>query len=134
MQSEKSLAALLTETKLELKEFFTTRVGIFKAELQEKLSTVKHVAPLLAIAVALLLGAWVTLTFALVAVLRGVFLPSPFAWAWASLIVGGVYLLVGIAVAWFAIGKIKSVGVSPNRTLQVLKEDQIWLQNEARTA
>jgi len=134
VQSEKSLAALLSETKLELKEFFTTRVGILKAEVHEKIRTVKNVAPLLAIAAALLLGAWITLTFALVAILQGVFLTSPFAWAWASLIVGGAYLLVGIAVAWFAIAEIKSVGVSPNRTLQVLKEDQIWLQNEARTA
>jgi hypothetical protein len=100
----------------------------------EKIRTVKNVAPFLAIAVALLLGAWITLTFALVAMLHSIFLPSPFAWAWASLIVGGVYLVLGIAVGWFAIGEIKSVGVSPNRTLQVLKEDQVWLQNEARTA
>lgn len=133
MQSEKSLAALLSETKAELKEFVSTRIGILKAEIDEKLRTAKYVVPLLLVAGALLLAAWMTLTFALIALLRGIFLPSPYAWVWAAVIVGGAYLLVGITVAWFAIGEIKSVGVGPTRTLQVLKDDQIWLQNEART-
>jgi hypothetical protein len=133
VQSEKSLATLLAETKAELKEFVSTRVGIFKAEIDEKMRTVKYVVPLLLAAGALLLAAWMTLTFALIAVLRGIFLPSPYAWVWAAVIVGGAYLLLGVAVGWFAIGEIKSVGVGPARTLQVLKDDHIWLRNEART-
>ncbi|HKD81890.1 MAG TPA: phage holin family protein [Candidatus Angelobacter sp.] len=133
MHTEKSLAGLLAETKQEIKEFVTTRVGLLKAEIAEKVRTFKYSIPLLAGCAALLLAAWMTLTFALIALLRGLFLPSPYAWFWAALIIGGTYLILGIVVGWFAYGEIKSVGVAPNRTLQVLKQDQIWLQNEART-
>jgi energy-coupling factor transporter transmembrane protein EcfT len=134
VHTEKPLATLLTETREEVKEFVVTRVGILKAEIEEKISTWKAAIPFLLIAVALLLAAWMTLTFALVALLRGVFLPSPFAWLWASLIVGGVYLLLGVAIGWFVYSEISATGIAPTRTLEVLKQDQVWLQNEARTA
>ena len=134
MHTEKSLATLLAETREELKEFVTTRLGILKAEIDEKISTLKSVVPLLLIAAALLLAGWMALTFALIALLHGVFLPSPFAWLWGALIVGGAYLALAIAIGWFAYGEITSAGITPTRTLKVLKQDQVWLQNEARTA
>ena len=134
MHTEKSLATLLAETREELKEFVTTRVGILKAEIDEKISTWKSVVPLLLIAAALLLAGWMALTFALIALLHGMFLPSPFAWLWGALIVGGAYLVLAIAIGWFAYGEITSAGITPTRTLKVLKQDQVWLQNEARTA
>ena len=134
MHTEKSLATLLAETREELKEFVTTRLGILKAEIDEKISTLKSVVPLLLIAAALLLAGWMALTFALIALLHGVFLPSPFAWLWSALIVGGAYLVLAIAIGWFAYGEITSAGITPTRTLKVLKQDQVWLQNEARTA
>ncbi len=133
MHTDKSLAGLIAETKQEIKEFITTRIGLLKAEFNEKVRTFKYVVPLLLVTAALLLAAWMTLTFALIALLHGLFVPSPYAWLWASLIIGGVYLVLGIGVGWFAYSEIKSVGVAPNRTLQVLKQDQIWLQNEVRT-
>jgi len=134
VHTEKSLATLLAETREELKEFVTTRVGILKAEIDEKISTWKSVVPLLLIAAALLLAGWMALTFALIALLHGMFLPSPFAWLWGALIVGGAYLVLAIAIGWFAYGEITSAGITPTRTLKVLKQDQVWLQNEARTA
>lgn len=133
MHTDKSLAGLIAETKQEIREFITTRVGLLKAEFDEKVRTFKYAVPLLLLTAALLLAAWMTFTFALIALLHGVFLPGPYAWFWAALIIGGAYLLLGVAVGWFAYSEIKSVGVAPNRTLQVLKQDQIWLQNEVRT-
>lgn len=94
----------------------------------------KSVIPIALIAAALLLAAWITLTFALIALLHGLFLPSVYAWMWAALIVGGAYLVLGVTAGWFAYSEIKSTGLAPNRTLNVLKQDQIWIQNEARTA
>jgi len=134
VHTEKSLATLLAETREELKEFVVTRVGILKAEIEEKIRTWKYVIPLLLIAVALLWAGFMTLTFALVALLHGVFLPSPFAWLWGALIVGGVYLVLAIAIGWFAYSELSAQGIAPTRTLKVLKQDQVWLQNEARTA
>jgi hypothetical protein len=131
--TEKSLATLLSETKEELKDFVTTRVSILKAELDEKISTWKSVVPLMLAAVALLLAAWIALTFALIALLHALFLPSPYSWLWGSLIVGGVYLVAAVGIGWFAYGEIAEAGIAPTRTLNVLKQDQVWLQNEART-
>ena len=134
MHTDKSLATILAETREELKEFVATRVGILKAEIDEKVRTWKYVAPLFLIAAALLLAGWMALTFALMALLHAVFLPSPYAWLWAGLIVGGAYLVLGIAIGWFAYSEISAAGIAPTRTLQVLKQDQVWIQNEARTA
>jgi uncharacterized membrane protein YqjE len=133
VHTEKSFAALLAEARQELKDFLATRVEILKAEIKEKVSTWKYLVPLLFLAAALLLAAWMTLTFALIALLHAMFLPSAYAWLWAALIIGGAYLLGGIAVSWFVYGEIKAIGFSPARTIEVLKQDQIWLQNEVRT-
>jgi len=133
VNNEKSFGALLAEAKQELKEFAVTRIGILKAEIDEKISTWKYAVPLLFLAIALLLAAWMTLTFALIALLHALFVPSNYSWLWASLIVGGAYLLLGVAIGWFAYGEIKALGFRPNRTIGVLKQDQIWLQNEVRT-
>ena len=134
MHTDKSIATILTETKQEIVQFITTRVNMLKMEIGEKVRIWKAVVPLLFIALALLLAGWMALTFALIALLRGLFTPSVYAWGWAALIVTGAYLVLGIAVGWFAYAEIKATGLMPHRTLTVLKQDQTWVQNEARTA
>lgn len=134
MNNEKSLGVVLTETKEEMKEFIETRLQILRAEINEKVKTWKYSLPLLLLAAGLLLIGWITLTFSLVALIRAFFLPDPFAWLWAGLIVTALYLVSGLAVGWFAYSELLSVGVAPKRTMQVLKQDQVWIQNEARTA
>jgi hypothetical protein len=54
------------------------------------------------------------------------------AWAAAFAIVGGVFLLIGGIAISFGISKLKARSLKPERTLRILKQDQIWLQNEAR--
>ena len=133
MHTEKSLATLLAETRDELKEFVVTRVGILKAELEEKVRTWKYVIPLMLTALGLLWAGFMAMTFALIALLRGLFLPSPYGWLWGALIVGGSYLVLALAIGWFAYSELSAAGIAPTRTLKVLKQDQVWLQNEART-
>jgi hypothetical protein len=41
---------------------------------------------------------------------------------------------MGIATGWFAYAEIQATSLTPTRTLTVLKQDQVWIQNEARTA
>ena len=134
MQTEKSLATILAETKEEILQFVTTRLSILKAEIDEKVRKLKSVIPVFVIALALLLAGWMSLTFALIALLHGMLMPSVYAWLWAGLIVGGVYLSLGIAAGLFAYSEIQATGLTPSRTLTVLKQDQVWIQNEARTA
>ena len=134
MHTEKSIATILAETRDEIKQFIATRVNMLKMEIGEKVRTVKSVLPLLFFALALLWAGWMALTLALIALLHGLFMPSVYAWGWAALIVAGAYLVLGTAVGWFVYAEIKAVGLAPNRTLTVLKQDQTWIQNEARTA
>ena len=134
MHTEKSIATILAETRDEIKQFIATRVNMLKMEMGEKLRTVKSVLPLVFVAVALLWAGFMALTLALIALLHGLFMPSVYAWGWAALIVAGAYLVLGIAIGWFVYAEIKAVGLAPNRTLTVLKQDQTWIQNEARTA
>jgi len=134
VHTEKSIGIILAETKAELKEFFDTRLQILRSELKAKINSLKQSLPLLLVAAVLLLAGWITLTFALVALIRAWFLPSPYSWMWAGLIVGCIYSVVGIAAGWLGYSEIKTVGVAPKRTLEVLKQDQAWIQNEARTA
>lgn len=134
MHSEKSIATILAETKDELKQFVTTRLNILKAEMDEKISRLKSAIPLAVAAVLFLLSGWMVFTFALIALLHALFVPSAYAWLWASLIVTAVYLLVGGIAGWLAYSEIKATKLTPTRTLKVLQQDQVWIQNEARTA
>ncbi len=95
MHTEKSIATILSETKDELKQFVTTRVNMLKAEMDEKISRLKAVIPLAVVAALFLVSGWMVFTFALIALLHALFLPSAYAWLWAGLIVTAVYLLVG---------------------------------------
>ena len=134
MHTEKSISDVLAETKAELKDFFDTRLQILRSEMKDKVRSLKQSVPLLLIAVALLLAAWITLTFALVALIQTWFLPSAYSWMWAGLIVAILYLVAGTVVGWFGYTEMREVGVAPKRTLEVLKQDQVWIENEARTA
>ncbi|HXA85457.1 MAG TPA: phage holin family protein [Candidatus Dormibacteraeota bacterium] len=134
MHTEKSLGTILAETKDEIKQFVTTRVNILKAEIDEKVSRLKAVIPLVLVAAMFLLSGWMVFTFALIALLHTLFMPSAYAWLWASLIVTAVYLVVGGVTGWLAYAEIKATSLTPSRTLKVLQQDQVWIQNEARTA
>jgi len=134
VNNEKSIGTVVSETKQEIKEFIQTRIAILRSELAEKMRAWKYAIPMLLAAAALLLAGWIVLTFALVALLAGIFSPSPYAWLFGALIVGVPYVLLGVAVGWFAYSELSSVGVAPQRTMEVLKQDQVWIQNEARTA
>jgi uncharacterized membrane protein YqjE len=134
MRNDKSLGTVLSETKDEFKDFIQTRVAILQAELKEKARIWKYSIPIALIAVGLLLAGWITLTFGFVALIHSWLEPNTYSWAWAGFIVAALYLVGGVALGWFAYSEIKSAGVAPNRTLSVLKQDQVWIQNETRAA
>jgi energy-coupling factor transporter transmembrane protein EcfT len=134
VHTEKSIATILSETKEELKQFVTTRVNMLKAEMDEKISRIKAAIPLAVVAALFLISAWGVLTFALIALLQAFFVPNAYAWLWASLVVGVAYLLVGAIAGSFAYSEIKATKLAPTRTMKVLQQDQVWIQNEARTA
>jgi uncharacterized membrane protein YqjE len=130
--NERSLAAVVSELKDELKEFVTIRVQMFKSEMKDKVSSLKMAAILIAGGLFLGITAWFVLTAALISIIAVAFLPSPYAYFLAFAIVGIVYLLVGTILASFALRELRQRGLMPERTIRVLKQDQVWLQSEAR--
>ncbi len=89
---------------------------------------------MLLLSVSILLAAWITITIGLVAAVHVWFLPSAYSWFFAGVIVGILYLVIGGSLFLFSWGELKEAGVAPVHTLEVLKEDQIWIRKETRAA
>lgn len=132
-ENNRSVGQIAAELKNDAIDFVSTRVQMLTQEMREKLSIWKAALPVLVIAAVMGVTAFLTLTFALVAFLAGIFQPSPWAWVFGAAIVTAIYF-VG-AVGLFVLGRreLTQAGLVPTRTLRVLKEDQIWIQNEARS-
>jgi VIT1/CCC1 family predicted Fe2+/Mn2+ transporter len=131
-ENGRTLAGVVAELKDELKDFAQTRVDMLRSELRDKMKAWKMAVPLIAVALLLVLTAWLVLTGALIAVIAAAFYPSRFAYFFAFIIVGVVYALAGTIAGAFAWRELKEQGMVPHRTLQVLKDDRVWLQTEAR--
>jgi hypothetical protein len=59
---------------------------------------------------------------------------NDFRWAIGAGAVFFLYAIIGGVVGWMGYREVSSEGLAPQRTLRVLKQDQIWIQNEARSA
>ena len=128
-EQHQTLATIFADLRNDLKEFFQTRFQLLVAELRQKVAAWKTGALKLAIALIFAVTAFLLLTGALVSIIA-VALGAFF----ALLIVGALYLAIAGGAAWFGYRELTSQRLPPDRTLQVLKEDQAWLQNEAKSA
>ncbi len=133
VENGRTLAGVVTELKDELRDFLQTRLDMLRSELHDKMRSWKLALPMIAVALVLLGTCWLVLTGALVAIIATAFYPSPFAPFFALIIVGVAYLLAGAVCASFAFRELKEQGIVPRRTIQVLKDDRVWLQTEARS-
>jgi uncharacterized membrane protein YqjE len=136
---EKPIASSFAELKEDMKSFFQTRVDLLRTELSEKVRAWRTPAILLAVAVLLLLSSWLALIFSVIAAIHaGIAGSDPtgpdYAWLWGGLIVTILLGLIGGLLAIYARATIKSAGLKPTRTLRVLKQDQEWVQKQARVA
>ena len=129
---ERSVAGVLSEIKDEVKEFAQTRIEMLKSEMKDKVSSWKTAIPLIGVGLVFGATAWFVLTAALISIIAEAFYPNRFAYFFSFVIVGIVYALVGTICATFAIRELRARGVMPARTIRVLKQDQVWLQTEAR--
>lgn len=125
------LGDVVAEIRDELKDFFQTRVQMFANEMREKVQHSKKAAIFGAVGAVLLATAYLFLNLALVGLIGVAFWGSPYAWFLAFLIVGFFWLIVGGLLALLAARQFQ--GLAPNKTIEVLKEDKIWLQQEARS-
>lgn len=132
IRQEKSLGTVVNEVKFELREFVQTRLQILREEMKTKAALLKIAVPMFAIALVLFGVGFLLLTGLFVVLIASAF-GGVSGFAWAFLIVGVVYFLIGGICAMFGVGELKSKSLAPKRTIQVLKQDQIWLRNEAKS-
>jgi len=132
MRDERPLSAIVAEIREELKDFLNTRVQMMKAELNETLDAAKIALPLSAVGAAFLFVGFVMFTLALVALVWIPFAGSPYAWFYAFIIIGFVWVSLGGIVALFALNEFRGRGRFPQRTVQILKADKAWLETEAK--
>lgn len=127
----KTLSAIVAELKFELKEFAETRVDMLKTELHEKMAQWKIAGPLAGLGVVLVGTAYLLFTLAAVA-LVAVLIGNAFQWVLALIAVGVVWAIMGILSLYAAKRRIRANRLVPEKTIQVLKADSVWLQEEAR--
>ena len=77
--------------------------------------------------------AWILFSLALVFLLSMAFEGQPYQYAASFGIVFVVYAIIGAVALSYGYNSIKSRGMTPERTLRVLKQDQIWMKTEAKT-
>lgn len=130
---ERSLRVVAAEALHELKDFFDTRLEMARAEFQETLRSVRVGIPFVLCALAFGGTGFLMLTVAAVAIVTVAFAGSPYQWFFAFVIVGVLWLALGLLFAFFAYNEFRGQGRFPKRTLEVLKADKVWLQNEARS-
>jgi uncharacterized membrane protein YqjE len=128
----KSVAALFAEMKQELQDFVQTRVTMFKVELQEKVRVVKAAAPLAVIGAVLLLTAYLLFTLALVSLVFAFLPDNAYRWCIAFAAIGVLWLILGGIAAYMAKRELEVKGLLPKRTVEVLKEDKMWIQAEVK--
>lgn len=128
--NDHSLPATILEIKQELKEFARTRIDLVSTELREKGNNLKMAAPLLATGALFLATGYLLLTLALVSLIMVAFADSSYRWFLAFLIVAVEWLIFGGMAALMARRVIVRTELIPRKTLEVVRADKRWLQNE----
>jgi len=128
----KSVPEIIADLKAELQDFLGTRIAIIRAELAENLRSVKIAMPLVAVGLAVAWTAWLVFTALLVMIIGWAFQPKPWAYPLALLIVTLLYVIVGGAMVSTGWQRLKTRSLKPERTIRVLQQDKIWIQEESR--
>lgn len=133
IEEHPSFRGVVNEVKDEVRDFLRTRWELLRTELKQKSAIYKASLPLIAIGALLLLVGFVFLNVAVCALIASAFHAGMIGWCYSAAILFGAYFLFGGALAWFGMAEIKKNSLIPTHTLKVLKQDQNWIQQEART-
>jgi uncharacterized membrane protein YqjE len=128
----RSLASIVAEMKEEIRDFAETRVYMLKTELREKAAQWKIAGPLAGIGIVLVGTAYLLFTAAAVS-LVAVLIGDAFRWVLALIAVGVLWAIVGAMSLYAAKRRIQANRLVPEKTIEVLKADKVWLQKEARS-
>lgn len=129
----RSVAEVMHEFREDLKDFVTTRIQMLRNEIAEKIGAWKVGLPTMIIGLVLLGTAYLLFTAGLVVAIALAFAGQPWGFAVSFGIVMVVYGLAGGLLFFYGWRTAKAGGITPEKTMRVLKQDQAWLKTEART-
>lgn len=122
---ERGVRELVQDLYRDFQRMVAQTIELAKAEMSVKTSKLAKDGVALAVGGVLAFSGFLFLLTAATAALA---LVLPF-WA-AALIVGGVVCLIGGIMAASGYSKMKKVDLTPERTVQSLKEDREWLKSQ----
>lgn len=136
---ERSLAGLVMELRDEATDLIKNEIRLARAELTDKAQEVKHGVISSVTGGAILYAGFALVLLAAAAGLYAIFRASdmsPFIAGWlAPLIIGGITLLVGLAMVMAGKNKMTPENLRPDRTERSLHETRDWAERTAeRTA
>ncbi len=129
----RSVADVMHEFRDDLKDFVATRVQMLRSEVSEKIGAWKVGLPAIAIGLVLLVTAFLLFTAGLVNAIALAFAGQAWGFALSFFIVFAIYALTGGLLLSYGVRTAKAGGITPEKTIRILKQDQIWLKTEART-
>jgi uncharacterized membrane protein YqjE len=129
----RTVADVLADMKEELREFVETRLTMLKTELQDKLQTLKIALPLVVVGVVLLGTAYLLFTLAAVGLVAAFLPDSPYRWCFAFLAIAALWTVLGGIAAYLAKYEFAMKEMMPRKTIEVLKQDKLWIQAEVKT-
>ncbi len=119
------VAALLSDLAGETSTLVRQEIGLFKAELSEKLGRTGVGAGALAAGAVIAFSGWLALVAAAILGLSHVLAP------WLSAVIIGILVIaLGAGLALFGKSRLKADALVPRRTLNSLREDEAWIRDQ----
>jgi hypothetical protein len=126
MMRDRGVPDILLDLMREFTQLFRSEIRLAGAEVSEKVSVV-------GVALGLVVGGAVLLMAALVLLLQAAvagLVAEGFSIAVATLIVGGIVLVVGAVLVWLGLNRLNARNLTPRRTLEQLQRDAALAKHE----
>ena len=133
MADRPSISSTAAEVSRELVDFVQTRVRLLRSELKENVAAWKVPAAMGGIALVFLVTACLCLAVTLTCLIA-VFLPTQFRWVIASIVSTVIFGGMGAFLASSALKRLHQSPLTPNKTLDVLRDDKNWLEGGGKAA
>jgi uncharacterized membrane protein YqjE len=117
--SARPLASTVTEVVSEIAHLLQTEVRLARAEIGEKLASTANGGMLVGVAAVFSLAGLIALLLAAVKWLEIAGLPQE----WGLLLIGGVAVIIGIALALVGANRFRAPALIPDRTISQLQAD-----------
>jgi hypothetical protein len=117
--TSRPLASLITQVMSDLAYLLQTEIRLARAEVAENVSRIANGGTFIGVAAVLLLTGVPILLLAIVRWLEIAGLPNQ----WGLLVVGGVVVVIGIALALMGANRLKQSTLKPDRTIEQVRAD-----------